>query len=283
MIATMNYLKIPRSLIYAHECGDKRVSCFSYFVLHSGLNKRVLFQCNYLITWCGFKPKRDKGCMNDKFKQVIAWMYENNFIQTADETIFHTKDFSRNSTLIANINPMAFFPVNNFGMVFDFEIDKIIEYSKEHRLHMDRRITHATLLLILAYIRCNIRSRPKESYDTQSEIERCPEVFYRMYTDIAKDLGLQERVVSNSIHILCDLQIIAKQEMPRFQDKNGAWHTDATMFVNRYKYIQEPVTKEPMSDNDYNYKRELTYSKKLLASKKYYVISTKKYESIKEE
>lgn len=262
----MSIIKIPRKIIYATECGDKRAICFSYFALHAGLNDIALYYCNYLITWCGFKPKRDPGAINDKFKTTLEWMYQNGFIANDDATPFDRNKFSKGMGFVSKINRDWIYPNNNFGLIFDFELESIWNYSKKYRLNIDSRITHATLLLVLAYLRCNFRTRKKELYGDLLEMKKCPEIFYHFYADIAGDLGLLERVVSKCVDILCQLDIIVKYNMPRFKDDNGNWHTDPTIFASKYKY-QMGTKGEYILDETYFYEKEIEYGKKLILSK----------------
>lgn len=274
----MQYIKVPREIIYAKDIGDKRIACFTYFVFHMGLNDRVLFYCNYLIEWCHFKPKRDKGCMNDKFKKILSWMYTNGLIHNFDDNDFDEKRFSSNSIFVVDINREWFSPSGDFALIFDFEIEVINDYYQKNKKTIDTRISWATILLVLSYVRCNIRHRPKECYETASEIEKCPEILFRKYMEIADDIGISERVVSKCIKILCELEILIKADMPRFKDKSGNWHTDSTIFTNKYKYVQDKKTKEPILFTDYKPDREIKYGKKLVASRKLTITSEKIYE-----
>jgi len=279
---TCKYIKVPRELIYANTIGDKRISCFSYFVFHTCLNMRSFYNCNYLIEWCGFKPKRNKGAMNDKFKQVFTWFYDNGLIHNYDDSNYSEKDFTEKNTVIVDLNRDWIFPEKQFGMVFDFEIDLIKEYSEKNRLQLDKRITHATVLLVLAYIRCNIRYRAMECYELVYEIKKAPEIFYKKYNEIAIDLGVPERICSKCVDILCDLQILEMAAMPRFKDDDGNWHTDSTIFANKYKYVQDNKTKEPVLYEGYDVKREIKYGKKIVASKSFTKVSKKNYENMEE-
>lgn len=220
--------------------------------------------------------------MNDKFKQVITWFYENGPMHNYDDSDYSEKNFTEKNTVVVDLNKDWIFPEKHFGMVFDFEIDYIKEYSEKNKLQMDKRITHSTVLLLLAYIRCNIRYRAMECYELVSEIEKNPEVFYRKYSEMSIDLGIPERICSKCIDILCDLQILEKQAMPRFRDDDGNWHTDSTIFANKYKYVQDCKTKEPVLYEEYKVKREIKYAKKMVASKSFSKVSKKNYKNMEE-
>lgn len=220
--------------------------------------------------------------MNDKFKQVISWFYENGIICNYDDSDFSEKDFTEKNTIVVELNKKWIFPENNFGMIFDFEIESIRKYSEKNHLQLDKRITHATIMLLLAYVRCNIRYRAIECYELASEIEKSPEIFYKKYNEMSVELGIPERICSKCIDILCDLKILEKAEMPRFKDDDGNWHTDSTIFANKHKYVQDYKTKEPVIYEDYNVKREIKYGKKLVASKAFTKVTKKNYENMEE-
>lgn len=261
----MQYIKIPKEIIYAKDISDKRVLCFSYFVFHSCLNGRSFYTIPYLVTWCEYSPKRGTGKINEKFINVLSWLYSNGLIQNYDNSDYFS--ISDKKTYIVDCNKNWIFPDKEYGIIFDFEIESIKKYYKNNKSSIDRRVSHSTIILVLAYIRKNIRSRPKESYDVKKEIEKCPEVFYQMYKNMVDDIGLNSKLCAKCIDILCTLNILVKESMPRFKDEDGNFHTDSTIFANKYKYIQDKKTGQPILDTNYKWEREVKAGKKLVASR----------------
>ena len=86
-----------------------------------------------------------------------------------------------------------------------------------------------------------------------------------MYIDIEKDIGISSRYISRAVKILNELDLIVSESMPRWRDKNDNWHTEVTLFVNKYR--RKKSTEK--LDGNYDYKQELEWGKEYVIKKKY--------------
>lgn len=176
-----------------------------------------------------------------------------------------TGKVSANLFVSAKINTDEFYPESQFALIYMDEIEKIREFKKYTK--DISRMNSAILILVLSYIRVNMLRR-QDGYI--GNLADKPEFCYRLYKNIATDIGISDRYISRAVGILNELDIIVSQEMPRYQDEKNNWHTGVTMFVNRYKRER----KNNNLDETYDYADELAWGKKYINDKSY---MTKKF------
>lgn len=265
-----NHIRIPREIIYGTTIGEKRASCYAYFFTHMTDNNTVLFSYDYLIRWCGFTPDRKKNrktglSMKDKFSQVITWLCENQYISN-----FNERSFWGNNLQYCLINRDKFGDNKQFSIIYDFEINLLQHYDSNYR-----PLTKSTILLVLAYIRVNMWRRTTQlTVELDAAKKKKPEIVSRQYRKIAEDIGISERLVSRAISVLNDMGIIVARTLPRFQDESGKWHTEDTIFANKYRYLYNNRKKQYELDKNYDCEKELQYGVKFLQERKY---SNKKF------
>lgn len=230
----------------------------------------VLYTCDYLIRWCGFTPsrkksKKDNCSINDKFSQVIDWLYQNYYISD-----FEADEFGGNNFQYCAVDKDRFFSSGNFAIIYDFEFQILKSYESKYK-----PLTNSVILLVLTYIRLNMWRRIYQ-YTGESETTKKekPEICNKQYTEISSDLGVSSRLISRSIDALENFGIIAVKHMPRFKDETGQWHTEDTIFVNSYRYLYDTKTRKHRLDCDYDYEKEIRYGIKFLQERKY---SSKKF------
>ena len=266
----MQFVKVPRELIYASTVSEKRASCFSYLIFNSTLQDTVAYSAKQIITWCGFKPNwnrsKTKANIYDKFLDCMTWIYQNGYILNFEDT-----EFTGNNYCYSLLNTDKMFPSDNFGIIYDFEIEKIKNYKSKYRT-----LTQSTILLILSYIRVNLwkRSANLEFQEEKLKKEK-PEICNKQILEISNDIGISERLISRSIDILVELDIIDMSPMPRFQDELGNWHTEDSIFVNKYKFIRNEHG-VIIKDNSYDYESELSNGIDFIRKRKY--VSRKFYQ-----
>jgi hypothetical protein len=224
---------------------------YSYFASKQGLDDTVGFSCNNIVEWCGHKKDYHKNKINEQVTSVIASLEDLSYIKVKGT-------ISADMFSVAELDMSKFCPDTQFALIYFDEIKKIKDFKKYTK--DTSKMNTAFLLLTLSYIRTNMLRR-QDGYigDKSSKPEFC----YRMYIDIEKDIGLSGRYISRSVKILNELDILVSQELPRYQDDDGNWHTEVTMFVNKYRYKRNRIDKE------YDYQQELQWGKEYIQEKKY--------------
>lgn len=160
---------------------------------------------------------------------------------------------------IAILNMIKFCPDNQFALLYFDEVEKVKNfktYTKD-----TNKMNSAILLLVLSYLRVNMLRRQNGYVGKESDK---PEFCYRMYIDIEKDIGISSRYISRAVKILNEMDILVSEEMPRYKDKEDNWHTDVTLFVNKYKRDNGGDS----LDSKYDYKQELQWGMQYIKDKK---------------
>lgn len=212
----MEFIKIPRKLIYDKELGEKRILVYSS-ILFTCWSKK---QCNIekLIDDCDYTRKRMAYGIEHQFKDMINSFTEKEYVSIQGNL---------EDTFSFYIRP----PKNSFGIISKFEYEQIFNYRIAAKSD-NKRINHAHLLLLLSYIRLNMDKRPNN-----------PVMHFSMLKTISDNIGLSVRSVTAALKILEELSIIHSEELPRYKDKNNNWHSNVKVFVNM----------KPLINNDTNY------------------------------
>ena len=221
---------VPRELIYGKYCNDnRRVSVYCYLYCNRTYVDEVInYNINYLLKWLKIRPDRNKGKTNDIYADTLKRLYINGYFESDNDDFNLSK-----KDILLKMNPNRFRP-SNFGIIYSNELDMILNYKEYiNDKSLIVRTSSSILLLLLSYIRSNLRIN---KYDT---VDKLPECCFRYYITIANNLGITERMVSKHIKILNLLGIIEYKEVPRYQDSNGMWHTGLKVFANKYRYIKE--------------------------------------------
>lgn len=234
---------------------DKRAIVYSYFASKRGLDDTIGFSCNSIVKWCGHKADYHKNKINDQITETVTQLKDEKYIKL-DGNILADIYFE------AKINQEKFDIPTSFALIYLDELDKIREFKKNIENKNIRKMSSSILILTLSYLRVNMLRRQKDYIGILSDK---PEFCYRMYIDIEKDLGISNRYISRAVKILEELDLIAMQEYPRWQDEYGNWHTEVTMFVNKYKRIDGGES----LDMNYDYNQELKWGYEYIKDKKF--------------
>lgn len=201
----MEFVKVPRSLIYDKKLGDKRILAYTSILFHNWESKKC--DVRELSSFCGYSSSRKNSDVDlqllDLFKQLS----------------------SENYLSIGNINGKTFTfitdsPKESFGIIYSSEFTKILEYRKQEKAN-GRRINQAHLLLLLSYIRLNMQ-----------KMKNKPVMHFSLLKTISENIDLSVRSISAALKILEKLQIIHSEELPRYKDVNENWHSNVKVFVN---------------------------------------------------
>lgn len=236
----MDFVKVPRSLIYNKELGDKRIIAYSSILFHNWGSKK----CNTqeLALYCDYSVSRKSTDIDLQFFKLYQSFSEIGY--------FDIHNVSEKS--------FTFFsepPIDSFGIIYNFEFLEILSYRKKWREN-GRRINHAHLLLLLSYIRLNMQKQPGK-----------PVMHFSLLKTISENIGLSVRSITAALKILEELYIIHSEELPRYKDSNGNWHSNVKVFVNmKYCSFLE------IDDTDYDWRIETERAiKSIIASQRDYI------------
>jgi len=261
------FAKVSKEIIYNKEFDNKRISLFMFLVFKISLDDTVSFSINSIIDWHKLKINKRKGKTNEIFYNLILGYKDLEYLKSFDENDLHG-----NNLVTCDVNMDKLFPIGNYGVISDKEFNLITLYQCSNP-----RITTSVILLVLSYIRSNILRRTSNNGNfSEKDIKAKPEFCYRMISYIEDDIGLHRNTISKCIDILVELDILVTLSMPRYKDENGNWHTEATLFADKYRYDSQSRLVQ-----DYDYEEELKYGKQYLIEKKY--VSKKFYQNTEEK
>ena len=201
----MEQIKIPRSLIYNKEMGEKRVIVYSS-ILFTHLNEKAC-SVNELVEECGYACKRMSNGVEQQFTNIIRILSDKRMLSV---------QWVAGNQISFGAEP----PAKSFGIIHESEFERILNYRKLAK-KSGHRINHAHLLLLLSYIRLNMEKQTGK-----------PIMYYSLLKTISENIGLSVRSISAALKVLERLSIIHSEELPRYQDEDGNWHSDVRIFVN---------------------------------------------------
>lgn len=217
--------KIPSSIINNADLGEKRALFYLSLYFSIQRSGEIIVMPNEQIQSIGYKPNPHKGRINDEFNGFLSMMEKENYIQLISKFKLYSK--YRSLQRMDNSIPFASIRYN--------ELQEIISNDSNK----------AAVSLLLAYLRLNI-------YKRQTNDGNDHEIYFCHLNDLADAVGIRHRIISSYISVLDDLNIIHGEELPRYQDNFGNWHSGLYMFVNKNKYIGDAT------DRQYDWKVELS-------------------------
>lgn len=201
----MEFVKIPRSLIYDKKLGDKRILAYTSILFHNWESKKCDVQ--ELSLYCGYTLSRKSSDVDLQLLELFKQLSSSRYI-AIHNLVGKTFTFFADS------------PKKSFGIIYSSEFAKILEYRKSEKEN-GRRINQAHLLLLLSYIRLNMQ-----------KIKNKPVMHFSLLKTISENINLSVRSITSALKILEELQIIHSEELPRYKDMNGNWHSNVKVFVN---------------------------------------------------
>ncbi len=225
-ISALRPIFIPKELIYNKDMLDRRIIIYCYLFCNKRYNDNtVLLNIDMLLNWSLLKHDRHKGGINEIYEKSLELFILNKYLYIKDSSL-------KNKYVLFELNREKFIP-SSFGLIYTNELNVILNYKNiiNDKL-ITSRTTSAGLLLVLSYIRSNLR------ISGLNNVKTCPECCYRYYNTISNDLGLTEKMISKYVNILKLLKIIDYKEVPRYQSQDGTWHTDVKVFANYFRYVK---------------------------------------------
>lgn len=230
----MNYVKIPREIIYDKDLSSKRVIIFSYLCARRSLDDTVAFSTTELCHWSKLKPNYRDGKINQKYYEVLLLLsYYGYFIECPDfeKSLKEKTNSVKYQQLKLNIE--KFDVPDKFGIIYFDELDTILNFKEElNDKEIDTaRISSAYILLVLSYIRVNM-----------NRMNSKPLCCYRYFKTISEDIGLSERYIGRIVDILEELKIIKCQPMKRekyIKDGKEKYLTTPKVFADYRHFIHD--------------------------------------------
>lgn len=260
-MCNLNYVRIPRYIIYNTSLGDKRVILFSYICSRRSLDDTVAFSVTELCEWSKLKPNYRDGKINQKYLNILNLFSQMNYFReypNFQQLLAEKKNSTDFYKLKLNID--KFDCLDSFAIIYFDELQKILNFKEELKdSGVDlSRMSSAYILLLLSYIRVNM------NYSTDK-----PMCCYRLYQTISNDIGLSERYISRIIDILDELNIIRYKEgkRKRYQKKNGTYgYLTAPKIFADYRHISKDEFGKPVEDRNYSYANEIQKQMEILSS-----------------
>jgi hypothetical protein len=254
----LNYVKIPREIIYGKNLSCKRVIIFSYLCARRSLDDTVAFSTTELCNWSKLKPNYRNGKINQKYYEVLLQLSHcGYFIKCPD----FEKNLKENTNSVkyqqVQLNVEKFDVPDKFGIIYFDELDKILNFKEELKdSDVDlTRISSAYILLLLSYLRVNINRQQGK-----------PLCCYRYFKTISEDIDLSERYIKRIIIILEEMKIIKCISMKResYTDKDGnkKFLTTPKVFADYRHFINDEHGQR--IDNKYNAISEINKQIELL-------------------
>lgn len=254
----INYVTIPREIIYDKDLGDKRVIVYSFLCCHRALNDSVGFSVPELVKWTGLIPNYHKGKINEKYLDVLELLSHYGYFESCPDFEKLKSIGNSNEYYKAQLNIEKFDVPKEFGIIYFDELQKIINFKEEvknirdengNKVEIDTsRLSSAYILLLLAYIRVNLN----RSVDK-------PRCCFRLYKTISEDVGLSERYITRIVEILNVMNIVKFAECKRGRyKKDGEYKfiTTSKIFAD-YRKFKKDNNGNVFLDNEYNYKSEI--------------------------
>ena len=202
IVAADKIIKIPRSLIHNLSLGDKRVVAYASIIASdwSGLDYESLV--NYSL-YSGFRGK--DGIIN-QYKELVRNFFEVGYFKKTDGDIIYIDSKEQ------------------FGIIYYSEFQKILQLRSESKDN-GCRLNHAHILLLLSYLRLYMNYQSGK-----------PVYYSNLLIRISENIGLSVRSISSCLKVLEELKIIHNEELPRYKDDDGGWHSNVRIFVNMKRF-----------------------------------------------
>lgn len=264
------FIKVPKEVILANELSEHRISVFLYLNYNQTWDKMVHYSPLYMIQWSGYKPNWDRHNKNNiyvKFKNCMQWLFRNGYIIDYDEEKFLQSHFQSSLLNCEKVRPL-----NNFGLLYDFEVSAINEYKSSYK-----PLNRSILLLLLSYIRAFtwIRSNEVSGHSGKSQKEK-PEVLQTTFQSIESVIGVPRKLISRAMAVLEYMGLVVTYRMPKYQDTEGGWHTDDLICVCPYKYLSSGKEIYKCTKEEYSPEKELQNGIEFVKNQRY--ISKKFYQ-----
>lgn len=191
-------IKVPRSLIHNLSLNEKRVVAFASIIASDWSGADYESLTKYSL-YSGFRGK--DGVIN-QYKELVRNFLDAGYFTESDGGIIYIDHEEQ------------------FGIIYYNEFQRILQLRTEYKEN-GHRLNHANILLLLSYIRLYMNYQKGK-----------PVYYSNLLIRISKNIGLSVRSISSCLKVLEELCIIHNEELPRYKDNNGSWHSNVRIFVN---------------------------------------------------
>lgn len=262
-----HYIKVPKTIILEHSLPEHRISTLIYLNYHQTWEMTVGYSPIHMIQWCGYKAnwrtnkKVESENIYEKFTRCMMWFSEHEYIKD-----FKKELFVQNTLQFSLLNKEKLIPQDNFGLIYDFEIEAIMGYESSYK-----PLNKSILLLVLSYIRAFswLRSTFITGHSNKSKQAK-PEIFHSQFEKMEKYIGVSARMISRATKVLSDLGIINIYRMPNYKNAEGEWRSNDIIYVFPYKVVADKSKRIRLcTEEEYNWSKELTNGIRFLQESKF--------------
>lgn len=229
------YFRVPASIILDSDENERRVSAFSFFSMRRDLDNSVTFTLNNMAKWLGKKPDRHSGGTNENLAECISYLARRKYISLSGK-VGNTSDADAMVDLASIADECDH---SRFAVIYSDELRKIMDCNPKGS---------DAILLVFAWLRMRIPRRRNKLFpeevgikgstghddDVAARRKANPDAYDCYIYEIADEVGLSDRIVSNSISTLKELGLIYSEQLPK-TSVDGKWRSNQTVFCNMYK------------------------------------------------
>ena len=190
------------------------------------MDGNAIFTIADAVKWMGKKQNHNAMGINSRLIQALYWLSERHYIDFLEDPKGKQVVFVRvnNNALYHNrINSR----VMKYAIIYLDELDKLTSYHDQKRNESCR---FESILKTLVWLRIVICRRKNED----NNIERYPEIAYSYLNRMGSELGMSEKMVSNTVAALEEMKIIYVKHAEKYKVGNK-WKYGTTLFCNYYK------------------------------------------------
>ena len=216
----------------------------------------ILYNPLMLLRLMNFKANYNNDGMIKQLNDFVNMIESKNYVRLLDcgtnksLKLYMLTDGDKNN---------LFYPTSNYGIIYNFEFLHLLRLQKNKKMPNNVKIWN--LLLVLAYIRQHIISRPAEDYNSKKNRKKRPETYVTTEYIIAEELGMHKTTVAKCIEALDEIGIIYYENLVRVIPETDVILNGRTVFANRYKYDGFQGYR---LDSNYDYKKEVEEIKRQL-------------------
>ena len=248
-----DYHTIPELLIYGQNYGKKRI--MFQMALRNSISQwddtrgPILYNPLMLLRLMNFKANYNNDGMIKQLNDFVNMIESKNYVRLLDcganksLKLYMLTDGDKNN---------LFYPTSNYGIIYNFEFLHLLRLQKNKKMPNNVKIWN--LLLVLAYIRQHIISRPSEEYNSKKNRKKRPETYVTTEYIMAEELGMHKTTVAKCIETLDEIGIIYHENLVRVIPETDVILNGRTVFANIYKYDGFQGYR---LDSNYDYKKEV--------------------------
>lgn len=193
---------VPKGVILNRQLNDKRVIAYASTVVSNWSGTDYAALARYSL-YSGF---RGKDGVISQYKELMRNFFDAGYFALADGGMIYIDHKEQ------------------CGIIYYSEFQRILQERVRSKAE-GRTMNHAHVLLLLSYIRLYMNTH-------SGNLVYCSNLLIR----ISESTGLSVRSISSALRVLEELDIIHNEELPRYKDHEGCWHSNVRVFVNKKRF-----------------------------------------------